>query len=186
MCFVCFVELTFLKNLLPKFKNQISHKNPELWLPLKSRKFWPHWSSSPHGNNQRGCVTIDWTVSEQVLCGLPQNSLLPKHPSHPAVLLALAPNSGHWSWHFGPVGKGQHPWPLIQVRWQQPGLRLSAPSREEVLSIDYCLVVWNQPFPGVSFLPFFELLIKVLILLLIPSLLYPHSTACHIPCSGWH
>lgn len=53
---------------------------------------------------------MDRTVEEQVLCGLLQTSLLPKHFSHPDVLLALAPNSGHWSWHFGLVGKGQHPW----------------------------------------------------------------------------
>ena len=54
MCFVCFVELTFFKNLLPKFKNQISHKNPELWLLMKSWKFWPHWSSSPTWQQEKG------------------------------------------------------------------------------------------------------------------------------------
>lgn len=127
---------------------------------------------------------MDRTVEEQVLCGLPQTSLLPKHLSHPGVLLALAPNSGHWSWHFGPVGKGQHPnsgpmttaraAPFCSIRGGGPKRYLLAGSLED------------QPSPGVSFPPFLELSIKVLILVLIPSPLYPHSTACRIPGSGWH
>ena len=97
---------------------------------------------------------MDRTVEEQVLCGLPQTSLLPKHLSHPGVLLALAPNSGHWSWHFGPVGKGQHPnsgpmttaraAPLCSIKGGGPKRYLLPGSLED------------QPSPGVSFLPFLD------------------------------
>lgn len=75
-----------------------------------------------------------------MLCGLPQTSLLPKHLSHPGVLLALAPNSGHWSWHFGPVGKGQHPnsGPMTTAR-AAPFCSIG----EEVPSVIYWLVVWK-------------------------------------------
>lgn len=45
-CLFCNAYFFFF-NLLPTFKNRISHKNPELWLLLKSWNIWPHGSSSP-------------------------------------------------------------------------------------------------------------------------------------------
>lgn len=123
-CLFCNAYIFF--NLLPTFKNQISHKNPELWLLLKSWNIWPHGSNSPTW--QQSAELRNDGLSSGRAGALPcaEDPSVPHSTPITRTLflkgsLVWGSGLGIWLCLLGQCGKGHHPQTWIQVPSQWAG-----------------------------------------------------------------